>query len=330
MRPCNASLRRGSVGLATISQRGVLCALSIFRTGPRLAANGTLVDQRPAMEEGTLSNSGTRRHAMNSSPANKRSASNVTQRPIHARRYRKPPVIEALYEIYFSGSSWDDTVPGTFYERVKEDYPKKQQKRIQETEIKMELEHAMAGVRLLFPWMQFVSDEKHRMIQVARDLVVVNQLAPYPHFEEWETEIYRAFRIYTELAEPKTISRLGMRYINRVVIPQGTVRMEDYFTIYPNLPKRCGDSHGSFLVRVEVPEEDSGHRVVITFGNAPPPPAERPAQAFVLDLYDIVLVDEPPDEERLRARVHQAHDNLVMAFEDSITDCLRALFEPED
>ncbi|RMH08651.1 MAG: hypothetical protein D6704_02715 [Nitrospirae bacterium] len=41
-------------------------------------------------------------------------------------------------------------------------------------------EQAIAGVRQLPPWMQFVSDEKHRMIQIARDLLVVNKLAPYP------------------------------------------------------------------------------------------------------------------------------------------------------
>nr|BAL53122.1 hypothetical conserved protein [uncultured Gammaproteobacteria bacterium] len=245
------------------------------------------------------------------------------------RRYRKPPVIEALCEIYFAGSDWDETIPGVFFERVKAGFPQKRQRTIQEAQITLGPEQAAAAVRQLSPWMQFVSDEKHRMIQLAQDLLVVNQLAPYPHFEEWEPEIYQAFKLYLEVAKPKSVVRLGMRYINRVVIPAERVRMEEYFTIYPTLPKALGDTHGSFLVRVEVPQEGQDHVVLITFGTAPPPEPSQPAQAFVLDLYDILEVNESLDAERLKQEVERAHENIVVAFEDSITDQLRCLFEPE-
>src|SRR5438309_2265201 len=46
---------------------------------------------------------------------------------IPERRYERPPVVEALCEIYFTGSAWDLTVPGRFYDRVSTDYPKKSQ-----------------------------------------------------------------------------------------------------------------------------------------------------------------------------------------------------------
>ncbi len=45
------------------------------------------------------------------------------RRTVLDRRYRKSPVIEALCEIYFSGSAWDETVPGAFYERWKNEFP---------------------------------------------------------------------------------------------------------------------------------------------------------------------------------------------------------------
>ncbi len=258
----------------------------------------------------------------------KSQGSKMARRLVPERRYRKPPVIESLCEIYFSDSSWDDTVPGAFYERIKTDYPKKQQKRIQEAQITMGPEQAAASVRQLPPWMQFISDEKHRMVQIAQDLLVVNQLHPYPHFEEWEPEIYRALRIYQEIADPKRMARLGLRYINRVVVPEEQVRMEEYFTVYPNLPGDLSDAHGSFLVRVEVPQADQGHTVLITFGTAPLDPNER-GQAFLLDLYDTVDLDAPVQETTLKEQVGQAHENIVMVFENSITDRLRDLFEEE-
>ena len=246
------------------------------------------------------------------------------------RRYRKPPVIEALCEIVFSGSSWDDTVPGLFYERIKNNYPSKRQRTVQQAQITLGPEQAFAGVRHLPPVMQFASDEKHRVIQVARDLLVVNQLTPYPHFWEWEPDIVRCFRIYRELAQPKKVARLGLRYLNRVVLPGPRVLLEDYFRVYPSLPEEVGEAHGSFLLRVEVPQRADGHTVLITFGSAPAPPDEEAAVAFMLDLYDIREIQDAIDEDTMMEEVRRAHENIVVAFENSITGRLRGLFEPEE
>ncbi len=246
------------------------------------------------------------------------------------RRYRKPPVVEALCEIYFADSTWDDTVPGAFYERVKQDFPEKRQREIQEAQIALGPAGVTAGVRRLPPWMQFASEKGDRMIQIARDLLVVNQLRPYPHFEGWEPVVHSALEIYKELTQPGKILRLGLRYINRVVIPGAPVAMEHYFTIYPQLPKALGDTHGPFLVRVEVPQPDQGHTVLITFGTAPPRQPSQDEQNFMLDLYDILQLDKPLDEIELKEEIQRAHNNVVMAFEDSITDRLRHLFEAED
>src|SRR3990172_4896115 len=153
------------------------------------------------------------------------------------RKYRKPPVVEALCEIYFAGSNWDETVPGGFYDRVKDRFPVKRQREIQEAEVAFAGSgEAAASVRRLPPWMQFLSEKGDRLIQLGRDLLVVNQLRPYPSFEDWEPVIYAALEVYRDLAQPKGVARLGMRYINRVVIPEPVILMEDYFTVYPHLP----------------------------------------------------------------------------------------------
>lgn len=248
------------------------------------------------------------------------------------RKYKKPPVIEALCEIYFADSTWDDTIPGLFYEQVKVDFPIKRQRKIQQAEFALGPDEAKAGLRQLPPWMQFVSDEKHRMLQIAQNLLVVNQLPPYPHFEEWELEVVRALGIYKELALPKKVERLGLRYMNRVAIPGERIRMEEYFTIYPNLPSSLGDTHGPFMVGVEIPQPAQDHTLLIRFSTAPAPvPSTEPAmQTFMLDFYDVLRVNRIMDEIDFEKEIRQAHRNIVMAFEGSITDLLRELFELED
>jgi uncharacterized protein (TIGR04255 family) len=155
-------------------------------------------------------------------------------------------------------------------------------------------------------------------------------LHPYPHFEEWEPEVYRALKVYRELTQPKTVARLGLRYINQVVIPGEHIQMEDYFTIYPELPSNLGDTHGSFLVRVEVPQIEQGHTVLITFGTAP---QQQPVQAeknFMLDLYSIIQLQKPLADVNFKEQIFMAHNNVVAAFEGSITDRLRKLLELEE
>ena len=167
------------------------------------------------------------------------------------------------------------------------------------------------------------------MIQIAENLLVINQLRPYRHFEDWEQVVYRALGNYGEAAAPRRVDRIGIRYVNQIEIPGEKISMEEYFAIYPQLPKSLGDARGSFLVRVEVPKAGQNHTVLITFGT---PVSVQPAeekQVFTLDLYDIALLGIPVRESELKKEIRRAHDNVVTAFEESITDRLRALLGVE-
>ena len=245
------------------------------------------------------------------------------------RNYQKPPVIEALCEIYFRDSTWDDTIPGIFYEKVKQEFPKKQQREVRQAQITLERETATAGVQRLPSWIQFVSERGDRVIQVAENLLVVNQLRPYQHFAEWELVVRNALKIYKEIAVPQKVDRCGIRYINRIEIPGTQVAMEDYFMIYPQLPESLGNTHGPFFVRVEIPQTEQAHVVLITFGTTTPRQSMDKKQVFFLDLYDIFTPDTSSNGIELRREIQRAHDNVVMAFEDSITDQLRKLFNQE-
>jgi uncharacterized protein (TIGR04255 family) len=231
--------------------------------------------------------------------------------------------------VFFAGSSWDDTVPGRFYDQVKDTFPERRQQEIHEAAVSFTPSGgASAGIRKLAPRMRFVSTSGDRMIQLGHDLLVVNQLRPYPRFEEWAPIMERALRNYSDLCQPQSVVRVGVRYINRVEIPAGRIRMEDYFTVCPTLPQVMGDAHGAFLVRFEVSGKKAGHTVMVTFATAP---EEKPdTLAFLLDLYDIFQPDQGITIGQVQDEVKTAHDCVEAAFEGSITERLRALFEEEN
>jgi uncharacterized protein (TIGR04255 family) len=240
------------------------------------------------------------------------------------RHYASPPVAEALAELYFEGSSWDVTTPGSFYERVKDRFPKKA--RLEQIGLEVELGPGVANARMDGTGGRavFKNEDETRLVQVGADTLVVNQLPQYPHFEAWRDVLLEMLPIYREVAAPTTIVRLGMRYINRIEIAQAYVQMEDFFRVYPEMPPEIGLAHGDFLVRLQIPARVPGHTILLTFGKAPT--NEPSSHAFVLDLYDVIPLDGPGSFDMIEQRLNEAHENIEWVFEHAITDATRAIF----
>jgi uncharacterized protein (TIGR04255 family) len=94
------------------------------------------------------------------------------------------------------------------------------------------------------------------VVQVAPYLLAVNQLAPYTSWRRFFPLIKRCFRAYEQVATPTGFRRIGMRYINKIEIPETNLELSDYFTFYPHVRGRF-ETHGAFIVGVLVPYDGS-------------------------------------------------------------------------
>lgn len=243
------------------------------------------------------------------------------------RKYKNPPVVEALCEIFFNGSKWDSTLPGLFFDKIKDVYPKKRE--LEQIGIEVSASKDVQGSRVMCGGkrIQFIKEDGSQLIQIEKDLLVVNQLKPYPRFEDWKPVIDKMQNFYVQLAEPQGIREVGIRYINRIVIPADKFKMEDYFYLYPEVPPSLESMHGRFMMRLEIPPKYREHLLVITFGTAP---ADSPETATeMLDLYDIFALPQPLAISDVDKYIIEAHENIETAFENSITDKTRELFEEE-
>lgn len=242
------------------------------------------------------------------------------------RRYQNPPVVEALCELFFVGSIWDTTVPGQLYERVRDRFPKKGE--VNEVGVELQVAPGGTGARMLHgnPRTQFIREDGSRMVQLARDLLVVNEVRPYTRFEDWRPLVAEMLDAYRQVAQPSGLMRLGVRYINRVVISTIAVKLDDYFRVYPQLPSEVATAHGPFVMRVELPMSSSNtaHRLIVTFGSAPNDEAR--SSAFLLDLYDIVELDGSAAFDQVPTLLDEAHANIEKTFENAITAEARRLF----
>ena len=131
--------------------------------------------------------------------------------------------------------------------------------------------------------------------------------------------------IYSEVAAPKAVQRLGLRYINDVHSPFAPdLKLEDYFTVYPQIPPSMGGRHGPYMLRMEMPTRNKGHVLFITFAMNPAKSTE--SLSFTLDLYDIFGQQFDYSIQEIERRVREAHDEIEPVFEHFITDKLRELF----
>jgi uncharacterized protein (TIGR04255 family) len=244
---------------------------------------------------------------------------------IPERRYQHPPLVEALCEISFTGSQWHEATPQLFYDRVRDDYPQRSQ--FGQVAVDVNLGTGQAATRTNAGDVRncFARADRSRLLQLTRDLLVVNQLPPYTHYESWSEWVHSAIAFYRELAAPSGINHIGLRYINRVSIPGVAMNMEEYFRVYPQIPEELGGAHGVFMLQVYMLPVCRGHQLTLTLGMNP---TAQPADEinFLVDLFDVVQLAGRDAFGEVRRLMDEAHANIVHTFEQSITDATRALF----
>jgi uncharacterized protein (TIGR04255 family) len=243
------------------------------------------------------------------------------------RLYSNPPLIEALCEFQFEPSQpWDWTIPGLVYDKVKKEFPKKKQQSVIEMEARVEQDEFMPSIkRGGVARMQFLREDRTALVQVGPDLLVVNHLHPYPAWGKFKVMIEKALGTYREVANPKGIRRIGLRYINKLDIPVSQVEIEDYVVSVPNVPQSIPQVFATWLQRVEIPFLESNGLMVLQAGSV-----KQESQSTISFLLDLDFISLRPKEialETVMQWVETAHDEVEKTFEACITDKTRALLK---
>lgn len=245
------------------------------------------------------------------------------------REYKNPPIEEALCEIRFvPGSEWDLTMPGRFYEEVRGQYDgKPRQQAIMEAQLQAapRVEDPMFQLRQESSKILFPDAEERRLVGIGPNILSVHVLRPYPGWEDFRSRIDEACRAYRSIGNPKAVQRIGLRYINRVVVKGTSIELDDYFTVSPEPPPNLPLTMAVFLNRVESVFDDEPIRLTTTFASVDAPPEHS---AFLLDL-DVTREWSPealPLEE-LMGQLEELRRRERDAFEETITNKAREVFD---
>jgi len=242
------------------------------------------------------------------------------------RKYANPPVEEAICEFRLTPETrWDLTVPGLLYERLKQTFPQKEQRMIQEVELAPGpqglQQQSRTSERL---W--FFSDDRKMLAQVGPRLVAVNALKPYPGWAGFKPGIEIVWKSLQEAIQVEGLERIGLRYINRVELDGPNVQLNEYLDFYPFLGQRLPQRFVSFFAGVEFSYSDDRDRCRLQLAPIPIPGKEGKA-VFMLDLDYFLIRPRGVAVEDALAWVEDAHSRVEEVFEGCITDTLRNVFE---
>jgi uncharacterized protein (TIGR04255 family) len=146
------------------------------------------------------------------------------------------PIIEAVLEFYCelppgqNRGGWEAALK----ERFASDYPECHTQYLQQFQLQMA---AGAGKPTTDTVRQGVHGYRHlkadgrQLIQCRIDGFFFNRLAPYTSFDDYLPEALRCWSLYCEVAEPVVVRQVGLRYINRLLLPvvDGKLSMGKYF-----------------------------------------------------------------------------------------------------
>ncbi len=255
---------------------------------------------------------------------------------IERHSYKTPPIEEALCEFRFEpGRDWDLTVPGKLQTQLSNKYSgKPQQGRVVEVELDTQ-KGTSPNLRYRegFAKVQLVTDDGKRMVGVGPDVLSIHMLRPYQYppdskasgWDEFKPRISDALEAYWEVSKPVGVRRIGIRYINKIIIPRKSVKVEEYLRcalpVVAGLPNQLND----FMSRVDYAYPDGVH-LILSQGSVSAPADHV---GFLLDLD--VIWESPQSIVRDEAleKVNDLRIRERQAFENVITDKTRSLFDAD-
>lgn len=251
-------------------------------------------------------------------------------------RYQNPPIEEALCEFHFRpGQDWNLTIPGKLQTKLGDEYTgKPQEQRVVQVGLESQggeppnLRYGEGLGRVLLA----TKDDKRR-IGVGQDILSVHILRPYQYpnaygntgWEEFQPRISQALDAYWSVAEPVGVCRIGIRYINKIVIPREKGNIQDYlkctFPTVIELPEKMN----GFASRTEFSYEDEVRLVLSQFTMLSPTNHIE----LILDLDVIWKTEGTVARDKALEKVDDLRDRERAAFEAVITDQAREIFNAD-
>lgn len=172
--------------------------------------------------------------------------------------------------------------------------------------------------------MRFKHASRPLLVQLAENWVTVNALAPYPGWDALSREMLNVWGQARDVLNPAEITRLRLRYINRIERETAEDRPLDWLRAGEYLPPGVLESLPGFLLRVER-RFDVANRVIGTLGDEIP--GHEGPGAIIFDIDRIAERGLAPDDDSLVQEMIRLHNDVWNIFSSAKTSRLERLLQ---
>ena len=245
-------------------------------------------------------------------------------------KYKQSPILEAVCQFRFdAGSPWDMAVPGLIYEQIKQNFPKRKQlKRIGVS--LLATEDSFSPEVQAIDEIRFLREDEKVFLALSPHMLSVHVLKPYLSWADFLPLIESGFETYSQIANPKALNRIGLRYVNKIEFgeaetgDENKIELEDYFEFRPYMGDRLNQDYYSFSLSTDQALRNGRDNLKIRLTNES---ARKPRQIPII--LDLDYSTRQMSLDAVSNWVQEAHSAVYDAFEGCITEKLRKKLEPE-
>lgn len=150
-----------------------------------------------------------------------------------------------------------------------------------------------------------------------------------PSYTDWDTfcgEMWPIWTRYQEVLSVTQVSRVAVRYINRIAIPD-LVDIDDYLNLSPRIPETVSKHITGYFLQVVLPQPDlgDGYRAIVNSGVEPG--GHSKAASLLLDIDVFVEGSFSVAGDDVRQVLDRLRDRKNAIFEGSITNAVREIIK---
>lgn len=176
------------------------------------------------------------------------------------------------------------------------------------------------GVRL-------TSSDGKRIVQAQRAGLTYSFLSPYSNWEAFSEAAWEVWSKYLHMLKPNSVSRVAVRFINKIAIPATRFELEEYFNIYPKLPSSIPQDYTGVFLQMHMPQFDIGGDAlaIVNFGSTRSDVAG--SSMMILDFDVFRKRQYVADSAEILSDLNSLRDRKNELFEACVTDKCRELFQ---
>ena len=242
---------------------------------------------------------------------------------------KNAPSVEAVLELRVRLSApFSAEKAAKFGERMKSAFPKSADLRFVAATVSFGDEAGVApsstvsqiGVRL-------ESEDGKSVVQAKADGLALSRLAPYQSWESLIAQLQGVWPAYVDTFAPQVVTRIGVRFINKIILGTGPVDLDDLLVAGPKIPNGLPQSFIQFSSNVVVPMSDQ--RAAVSISQASEIVPSGPGMGFNVILDIDAFSEEPHDtnDSGVWNRLEDLRTIKNMAFFGSIKPETLARFQ---